>query len=76
MCSISDILFSGTTIFLNLKLLSHLIFYWSEAIYQTRSKGPYIFTTQNVIDFENMRPCPYDKDPFFTVDTGQLMEIV
>ena len=49
----------------NQKLLSYLILFWSEIIYQTWTKGPYIFTTQNIIDFENTYPCPFEWNPKF-----------
>ena len=43
-----------------------LIFLWSKIKYQAWSKGPYIFKTQNIIDFENTYPYPFEWDPFFT----------
>ena len=49
----------------NLKLLSY-IFVLSETIYQTLTKVHYILTTQNIVDFENQYPCPFEWDPSFT----------
>ena len=43
-----------------------LTFYPDALSKKTGNKGPYIFTTQNFIDFENMYPCPYGWDPTFT----------
>ena len=43
-----------------------LVCFWSETINQTWTNGPYIFTTQNIIDFENQYPFPFEWDPSFT----------
>ena len=46
------------------KLLSHFCVCLKQYI-TTQNKGSYIFTTQNVNDFEILYSCPFEKDPFF-----------